>query len=242
MAKSALEQLPKIKQLLETDTLPISVLYFAAVAAVDFDLEVASMDPEAFLAEIESEINGQISDFARAKILAGQATYITDQIYTNLDAFINFANLTNVDDPPLPGVFNPANAMECALAVLEISLIDPDGLNLGKRDPQNPLGFSDEIRKYMGAVLHLEGAIHPVQPLVMAIMPPAEEYDDPNVFEAVASRTKSIAKAINHGVWEYAKVIFDSLVKIPTAEGGTVIKADQMKQLLIGLVGEFDLQ
>jgi len=192
-------------------------------------------DQEAFLLEVERAGEIAMTDLVRAKSLAGLAIYSTDQIYAELPAFIDLANLTNAEDPPVPNVFNPANVLECGLALVEIGMVDTDltseaASRLGDR-------FSREIRGYWGAVLSSEGAAGPVPPFMSALMREPDPLGDPMLFDAMAGRTEAFAKSLRENLWSYAVTSFNQIVTLTDSSGQPIVAADQMQQFMTALAG-----
>lgn len=218
-----------LRKLFQMETLPLSVAFMGAVAGVGYDLEVAAMDAEALLVELQENLGIEISDFNRAKIVAGQGAYFTDVVYKELPAFIEFANLAAETEPPTPNVFNPADVLECGVAVLELAILDQG----------SEMQFSEEIRTYWGAVLASEGAAFAFPPLQAAHFSQEFGFDDPAIFKAVEDRTATFEKAIRHALWEHAVSVFDLMVKIPALDGSRIITADQMKELVVKTVGDY---
>lgn len=226
----------QMRRLLSLDDLHISVSLFAAAKVLDFDLEALSMDSEALIMEVEMAINHQLSPFNRSKLLAAQAAFFTDLCYRDLPTFIDFANLTLATDPPVPGVFNPANVLESAAAVLELAIINSD---LSQPASTAMFEFSKDILAYWGVVLVSEGAAWAPPPLQKAIMPARSDFNDTAFFGAVEQGSQTMARALNQALWEHGKSIFDQLKQIKTADGAPAVRADEMKSFLTSMLGEF---
>jgi hypothetical protein len=247
-----------LRKLLAEDSTPLSVAFFAAVAAGGYDPEISAMDAEAFIAEIQTNLDIDLSDMISSKIIAGQTVYYTDLVYRDLPAFIDFANLASAEDVPIPGLFNPASVVECCMAVLEIAVIDqsfqeqeaakPEGrkrpggrsrTNENVADFRNL--FSDEITKYWGAILATEGAAWPIPPLNYAIVPDIASISadaDPEMFATISDRTADFKKQIASDVWQRAYHIFEGLKKIPSLDGKPLVTAAQMSSTVTRLVGK----
>lgn len=221
-----------VRRLLKDEDVKVSTAFFAAVASVGYDLEVMAMDPESLLVEVESSLDSTLSHFVRSKILMGQGAYFTDLMLNDLPSFIDFANVCTADDPPRLDVFNPADVIECSVALLELMII------LG-HDKVSELKFSDEIKSYWGAILVSEGANWPIKPLLDARMPAGGEADDQAVFDALASRASALSDAVNVAIWTHGKELFEQLKLVPTSDGGQAIMAKDMTSMLTNLVGEF---
>lgn len=240
MTTGSLPRVSQLRALLSDDATPLSVAFFAAVAAGGYDPEIAAMDPEAFIAEVQANIDVELSDLIGSKIIAGQTLYFTDLIYQDLPAFIDFANLVEAEDAPAPNLFNPASVSECSLALLEIAVIEYSIDEEDKRSKQKPsdvIGFSEEIRKYWGAILVSEGAAWPIAPLTQAIVPQMEAEIDPGMFGAIDTSTKDFEKITANSVWQQGFDIFEGLKKIPAHDGRPLIKAAEMSKLIERLVG-----
>lgn len=112
--------------------------------------------------------------------------------------------------PRQPGVFNPANATECGLALLEISPIDSD------MSPRVAVAiaarFSPDIRTYRGAALASEGAVGAIPPFATALMPPIEPLGDPILFEAMSGQSDTYAASLKKSLWSFSENSFNALI------------------------------
>lgn len=124
-------------------------------------------EPETILQEASLLLGAQFGDTAASKLLMGVTAYSTDLVYKDCRAFIDFANICSASGPIRPDIYDPANVLECAIAVVEMAVMDAA---LEGDDP-NSTEYSEEIRKYWGAMLLSEGFIEPFAPLFKAIMP-----------------------------------------------------------------------
>lgn len=181
-----------------TDPLaPISAKFFHTVAALGNDLSVLDLDGETILIELQEAIGRPISSLSRAKILLGVGAYTSDRFYGDIQAFNEFANYATAESPPAPGIYEPANVIECAVAVAELALINNE---LDGSLADDDFKFSTEIRKYWGAILASEGIFTPFPPLDKAIMQPMPEFDEPSVFAAVEETSRRVRAVIQNEV------------------------------------------
>jgi hypothetical protein len=87
------------------------------------------------------------------RLQAAIAVVTTDRFFQSVDRFIEVANVL-AGSAARPGVFDPADAVECAWAVAESFLLHPP-------DADEPEPFSDDVRAYVGQVLRSEGFLKP---------------------------------------------------------------------------------
>jgi hypothetical protein len=211
-----------------TDPLaPISAKFFHTVAALGNDLSVLELDGETILIELQEAVGRPISSLSRAKILLGVGAYTTDRFYGDIQAFNEFANYSTAESPPAPGVYEPANVIECAVAAAELALINNE---LDGSLADDDYKFSEEIRKYWGAILASEGIFSPFPPLDKAIMQPMPEFEDPSVFAAIDDTARRVRTVIQN---EVRANIFKSiqLISLITNEHGQPVvgEADIIK-------------
>lgn len=218
-----------IRELLSRNTTPVSVCYLAAVTALERDLELASMDSEAVLVELQDTLAIEIKDLVRSKILAGKTLLETDMVYSDVQAFVKFANIASEITPSLPNVFNPANTLECAVAMIDIRLLDPE--------PDIP--FSSNIKKYWGTIIAGEGGALPFPPFQEAIFQ-QDMTEDPAVFQMMADKSKDFSRSIHKAMYEHAADIVKLLEPIPAADGGQLLSPENMQELMVQLTGEPD--
>ncbi|OYW72175.1 MAG: hypothetical protein B7Z37_25600 [Verrucomicrobia bacterium 12-59-8] len=231
-----------VRRVLANEQSSISVCWYASLLVSDIQLPTSDddpdydFDPEFYLSELEREISQTVDDFTRGKILLAATAVFTDLIFNSLPSFIEFANMCNATNPPLPGVFNPANATECSLALFDLSLITTDLTPRGVSALMQQ-SFTEEIRTYWAAVLSSEGAIGPVPPLITAIFPTPDPLGDPAFFEAMAGQTDQYAKSLKQAMYDYAHETFEQLVKLHTREGKPCITAREMQGVFDTLTG-----
>ena len=212
-----------------TDPLaPISAKFFHTIAALGNDLSVPELDGETVLVELEEALGRPMTSLSRAKVILGFTAYSTDRFYGDLQAFNEFANYATAESPPAPGIFEPANVIECAVAVAELALINNelDG-SLGDDD----FKFSTEIRKYWGAIMASEGLFSTFAPLDKAIMPPMPDIDDAGVFAAVDDTARRVKSVIQNEVRSNIFKSIELIAMLKDAKGQSVIAVDDIVKL-----------
>lgn len=225
----------RLSKLFSGSGLTISAAFYGAVAALDYDLDRLTADAEAVILDLRDSLAINIPEENQAKILAGIAVATTDLVYKDLGAFISFCNLATDSDPASPDVFDPADIYEIAWGRIEIAMIDPqqeeelvtEGRNPFMRDSLHPkkmvMQFSDEIRKYCGAILYQEGAIRPIFSIPDAIMTKTIAIDQPEFYAAARSRHDTVEQDVASFVQENLQTMLAQLAQIRTRDGQPLI-------------------
>lgn len=116
--------------------------------------------PETIRMEVDDRLPDPLPRAAFDRLMAAVSIVTTDLFYKDAWAFIQLANVLSGDDFS-PDEFDPADSMECAWAITEALFMD--GM-----DGDDPEPFSEEVRAYIGRVLHREGYVTPPDVLRIA--------------------------------------------------------------------------
>lgn len=177
---------------------------------------------------IEERLGVDIPKKNIAKLMAAIAVLTTDVFFRNLKAFIPMANIFAGEDT-LPGVFDPADAIECGWAITEAVLLDP---------PETNEVFCDEIRHYVSKVLLDEGYIKPPDVLRIAIdadftSKVSFDYgDDPEMFAAIYQRQREKVEEFDTIIHERLTELFSQLKALPLVHGDPKALGAQIEQML----------
>lgn len=201
------------------DRAPISAKLMHAVSVLGADLDLLSMDPETILVEYQEYLGRPISDLSRAKLLMGVMAYTTDYCYGDLPTFVEFANYASAETPPMPGVFDPANASECGIAILELAIIN----NEFEKDSQPEHEFSQEIKAYWGAILASEGLLTTFPPFMDAIIPEVNDFDDRSLFQSVHDNSEMAKAQLQQEFINHVNQTFSLLMGIRDSEGRPLV-------------------
>lgn len=222
------------EQILIDPALPISAKWFATVMALGGDLQsILDLDPETLLVELEQAIGRKLDSISRAKVIMGSLAYGSDRFYADLPAFNDFANYCWHQTPPPPGVYEPANSVECALAVAELMIIN---LNFSAKQEDDDLEFSDEIRKYWGAVLFSEGLLKPFSPLQLAVMPPLPEINEPAIFTAIDDTSRRVTISFQNEIRQRVLLALNLIAGLRSADGTGILTDDEVVNFMMAIV------
>ncbi len=117
--------------------------------------------PETVKMELEQTFGVTLPKVTLDKLMTAIMIKTTDLFFRDEAYFVEFANVLSGDDFE-PDEFDPADALECAWAVME-------GLLLHPPTEEDPEPFCDEIRHYIAFVLKEEGFITPPGILKIAL-------------------------------------------------------------------------
>lgn len=176
--------------------------------------------PAAMRANVQEHFGVKLPEISLDRLMAGISVLTTDEFFQNLRSFVPLANVLAGSEFD-PETFDPADSAECAWAVTEALLLNPPD----EQDPQ-PV-FSDEIRKYIGRVLHNEGYVTPPDVLRIAIdgdFSAQVAYDfgeDPEMFGMIhhvqTGKTEDIERVVRESLLELAL----QLKTLPLRHGDT---------------------
>lgn len=144
--------------------------------------EALSWTPTSYRMELEDRYHIQIPDLLVEKLAAAASILLTDRFYRSVRGFIEICN-TLSGSSVTPGVFDPADSMECAWGITEALLLEPP-------DSEEP--FSEDILYYIGGVLNSEGIKNPPDVLRVGRWEAQSDYaglmaDDPAMFSAMSA-------------------------------------------------------
>lgn len=164
------------------------------------------------------------------KIMAAATIVTTDLFFKNLRCFVPLANILAGDEHD-HGVWDKADAVECAWAITEALLLEPP-------DPGDTKVFADEIRHYISAVLKDEGFVTPPDVLKIAIdadFASKVNYDfadDPEMFDSIykiqAGKTEDVTSLIRSNLSELREQLLD----LPLQNGSTVELEQRIGKML----------
>ncbi len=208
----------------QTQTVLIDSNSFAStmiVALLDYyGPRFLSWAPETIKIETEDDFDFQWSTSNYNRLMAGITVLTTDSFYNELPIFIELSNLLS-GSPIMPGVFNPADAVECAWAITEVLLLSPP-------DKEDLEPFSQEICAYIGKVLDDEGIIVPPDILKIAVRTKdlkADVHnswsDDPEMYTAIWETEDSKTEDINSTIKNNLMELFDQLESLNLVNGST---------------------
>lgn len=229
----------------------MSTAFFGTVIALGRNPEVLERDPEALIMDLQDTLDMRLPRLTVSRILASIAAYTTDAVYTELDAFISFCNLANMQVMPVTDVFDPADAYEIAWARVELTIIDPvQEEKLLPRD--NPFmdkqtravvaepTFSEEILRYCGAAIKQEGVSKPIFSIPDAIMPASDtDLIDEILVQAEFGRHKEVEQSIADYVMDNATILFEQLREL-SAVSGEPLLTEEMENSLRELLTNTD--
>jgi hypothetical protein len=140
--------------------------------------------PETLRRQLEQDFALQLPKYTLDKIMAAISVLTSNRFYKDVRTFIDTCNIFAGGDFD-PTEFDPADAGEVLWGVTEACLIYPPN-----DDPEDT-EFSDEIRGYIGKVLHAEGIADPPDVLRLGLRGDVAERirseyaDDPEMYGAI---------------------------------------------------------
>lgn len=164
------------------------------------------------------------------KLMAAVTVVTTDLFFQDARAFVTLANVLAGDEFD-PGVWEKADAVECAWAITEALLLDPP-------DEGNPEPFCDEIRHYVGAVLRDEGFVTPPDVLRIALdadFAAKVEFDftdDPEMFEGIYAVQQGKAADVESVLRAQLTELAAQLKSLPLADGSTAELEERIGKML----------
>ena len=183
-----------------------------------YGTEALEWHPATIKQQLEGDFNIQLPQFAHDRIMAAVTLLTTDFFYQAVDKFIDLCNVLGGSEFD-PGTFDPADSYECAWGITEALLLSPP------EEEEEP--FSDDIRRYIGFVLHDEGFVTPPDVLKIALDGDFADQvrydlaDDPEMFEGVyqmqADKTGEVTTMIKENLTE----LMQQLQSLPLTNGDT---------------------
>ncbi len=192
-----------------------------------YGTEFLSWSPQTIRMESEDDFGVEWPQANFDRLMAGMALLTTDSFYNSLPDFIDICNILS-GAPATPGVFDPADAAECAWGIAEAILLCP---------PEEEEGdiFSDEIRAYIGKITEMEGMILPPDILRLGLRDTDHQVkvnntysDDPEMFQAIWDMEASKTEDINSLMKERLALLISQLSNLHLANGSTENVAKKM--------------
>lgn len=174
--------------------------------------------PETLRAEIEIEFGVRLSDVLMAKLAHIIVVVTTDRFFQDAACFVRVCNALAGEDTD--NEFDPADSAECALGIMEAVLLWPP-------DDDDPEPFSEDVRRYIGHVLKLEGYINTPDVLKFAVgtkpvgQVAAEWTDEPDMFTAIHAVQQDKTDEINQLIRESLASLGEQLKVLPLQHGDT---------------------
>jgi hypothetical protein len=194
-----------------------TVTLLTAVYADEFGFEALNWHPAAAILEAEQAAGAPLNQRQADRLLCGLSLLTSDAFYVSLPDFVFLANVLGGHPPP-PGVFDVADAEECALAIAEAALLSPP------EDAAAP--FAPEIVDYVAYVLRQEGLLHPPAVLdrvtggIGQLGQSLHDWaDDPVMYSAAASSQKERADAISTAAVGRVRDVVRQLEAFPFRSG-----------------------
>lgn len=205
----------------------MATIFFAALAAVEYDVEVMAMDAEALLMEIEQGLGQKLPETNRIKLVSGCQIAFTDLAYTDEAVFNELALVTHTPETsPNPRIWEPAEAEDAAWLMIEAQLIDSD-----------PPPYSESIWRFCGGLLALEGCTRAISTLPQAIVdqPTIDANLDPDLYASLEDQNNQVEQSTAEYVIGRLKILLGQLQKIPTQEGKPLITPQMSNEWLASL-------
>jgi hypothetical protein len=136
----------------------------AAIFLDEYGTTGLSWAPETIAMELRDDFGVEPPPANFGRLMAGITLLTTDRFYKELPTFVTLCNVLSGDSVN-PGMWDPADALECAWGITEALLLGPP--EDGDDEP-----FCDDIRYYVGHVLHDEGILDPPDVLQIALREP----------------------------------------------------------------------
>lgn len=193
---------------------------FASVLlAIAIDLygrDIFEWTPEALLLQLRDDLAVELPKLNADKLVVALDLVLSDDFYKRTRRFIQVCNV--LAGAELTDEFDPADAAECAWGMTEAMLLWP---------PDEDEPFTDEIRRYLGKMLDLEGIREPPDLLRLAIRDtPSGDFDysglsldDPAMFAAEFGVHADRAKEIREMLDEELTQLFQQLQSLPLENG-----------------------
>jgi hypothetical protein len=180
------------------------------------DPEAFEWDPQTIALELADELHDPIPETNFDRLMAAIMLVTTDLFYTSLPDFVNLCSILN-GVAAHAELWNPTDAVETAWGITEGVLIYP---------PDTEEVFSDDIRRYIGAVLNNEGIIQPPDVLKIGIRDdvpaesgPADFTDDPILFNSIYKFEGAKTEEVNRVLHEGLLALGLQLQSLPLREG-----------------------
>lgn len=181
--------------------------------AVDhYGTEALSWHPDALRQQLRADFGVDVPQQNLDKLLAAASLLTADDFYADEQRFVAVANAlcgNGVD----PNTFDPATVAECAWAVTEAALLDPDEVG----------SYGPGVRAYIGRALAEEGFLRPPSVLTgLADAPdtaPVDFTDDLELYNAIYDTQQARAAEVNRAVADGLGSLFAQLESLRLENG-----------------------
>ncbi len=149
----------------------------------EFGQEGFELEPEAFALDISEAFRVSLPQVNFDKIMSAWTSLTTDLVHKDIATFISTANAFNGVAISFD-IFDPADIFECAWTVTELTLLDPE----------TPVRFGPDIRRYIGETCKSAGLVK-VPPVLREVA----DFGDDDYFELSEINVTSLEDA---SVWQ----------------------------------------
>lgn len=172
--------------------------------------------PQTLRMELEEDIHVRMPPINGSKLNAAIDILTSDGFFKQVPKFVTYCNVLTGSHPSFES-FDMADAIECAWGITEAMLIYP---------PDEDEPFSEEIRYYVGKVLHDEGIKTPPDVLKLGLWDDSADYSDMSVddpamfameFQIQSDESKEIATILRDRLMS----LFLELGSLPLENGNT---------------------
>lgn len=222
---------PTIRQALVD---PNSFATTLLVALLDnYGTEMFSWSPETIHMEAQQDYSFEWPQANFDRLMAAIAIVVTDRFFKSLPDFVELCNILS-GSPATPGVFDLADASDCAWGMTEALLLSPP-------DQDDPEPFTDEIRAYVAKMVNREGIITPPDILRMGLFDKDHRVkvqndfsEDPELYASIWETEKGKTDDINDLMKERLTLLIQQLSNLKLTNGNTEGIAGRMLANLSG--------
>lgn len=212
--------------LTNSDTYATTLLVWAIEC---YGTECLKWSPSTIKLELEQQFGCRLPKDNFDKLVAAVIIVTSDMFFKNVSRFIPLANVLAGDDFD-PDEFEKADVVECAWAVTESLLLNPP-------DEDDPEPFSDEVRHYIGQVLHDEGFVAPPDILKIALDADHSDWikefaDDQELMAEINANQQSKAEEVNTILKDGLAELIQQLQSLPLRHGNVTELAKRLQQNL----------
>lgn len=191
-----------------------------------YGTEALEWHPATMRMELEQDMATSMPVINGDKLSAAVDILTTDSFFRRVSVFINHCNVLNNSHPAFGG-FDPADAEECAWGITEAMLL---------AHPEEDDPFSEEIRYYIGKVLHDEGIKTPPDVLQIGLHDEGADFsdmsiDEPAMFQAEFKVQQDESEALKTWLRNRLRAMIAELQTLELENGDT-------KNLLKNLKGK----
>lgn len=187
--------------------------------------------PETIAMQVAEDFAVELPRPNRDRLLAAISLLTTNYFYKRLPQFNTICNVLSGDDFN-PGVFEPADAADCAWGITEALLICP---------PDESEPFTDEIRQYVGQILRREGYVQAPDILRIALDADLSDQirttfaDDPDMFQALHENQTAKTQECEQLIRENLDRLLAQITALPLSSGSTEqLRARLQQNIKIG--------